>query len=178
MFSIKGIDSGNGGLHGVSTPIQIPASQVITETLVDFLTNPDNADIPDFQAAKTLLAICDEFDMRPIRQMILGKLHRFCQYNGEEVFCIAARWDDLDLAKHALSQWPYAYDDHKVDGGLVRNAITLQFIRDCDPRYLCGLIHTLTADRRGAWPQPGTPYAIPADEWSIIVSDWFEPIER
>lgn len=173
MLSDNGANSDKSGLHGNSTPINIPASQAITKILVEIMSNPAKVEIPSLAVAQTLLDLCDEFDMSIAKHTVLCKLHRFAGDHNAQIFCIASQSDHLDLARQALSLMELDVFQQNVDIDSISRFCAPDFVRNCEPSYLGGLLKMIIkCPQANIFKQESHSFCITSSEWQRAAQDF------
>jgi hypothetical protein len=176
MLSDNGGNTREGSLHGGFSPIHIPATTAIVNTLVDLMLAPAKAEVSTFDIGQTLLTLCDEFDMPLVKHIVVGKLHPFAGQHSIKIFCIASHSDDLTLARQALSRWRPSGEI--LAWNIESTFYTPEFMRDCEPSYFFGLLRMIVAClQQGNDSSEPHWFCISSSEW-VRQLDGFKPVRK
>lgn len=140
-------------------PLDIDVSSADLELFLDFMYKPvtQTLTVDQFEA---VLSLCDKFDCRLLGKFVLGHLYTVVKTAPWKTFALAARYDDTELARRALSLMNHdeAHRNTSCANLSLRDAETIPL------GYLLPVLHLRSSDfHRRDWQ---------------YVADMFRPLKR
>jgi hypothetical protein len=151
-------------LEGSPPKIDFPATLAETEILVRIMRQGNFRSVRALEPWSTIekmLDLCRQFDFAVIRQCISSQLAPYATMEPLKVFAIASQYDNIALARLALSKY-------RQPAGGAKSAFPLSELKQCTKTYLIALVRTVYTCQRDA--ENSIPYA----HWRDAVLS-FEP---
>ncbi|ORX34679.1 hypothetical protein BD324DRAFT_126844 [Kockovaella imperatae] len=130
------------------SPIPLDASSIAVQLFLDFMDLNKTRHIVDIDHIAQTLQLCQQFECSFLFNHILGYMADPAEAGlwiaPWKVFCIAARFDHLGLAKAAIGQMDYEQGS-PPQGRWDIEGMTAAFAEDCNMRYLLGFLRVTTA---------------------------------